>query len=166
MKHGNIISKSKNTYFIIKYVNICITYIYYITDVSFEYILCGGLKGNKLIKGVLLTEGKLDPKTIKRIGNLVLISNKEIVQFPNDNGVDLCNNYNAIASDVFKELLIDIYDVELKLGFSVYSDKCVKDADLYCINTTKVDFLDGSTRKYAYCCRCRCNCCNYKYRYY
>ena len=60
------------------------------------------------------------------VGNAVVIINKAIVQFYNDDISDLCRNYNEVAAKVFKEITNKDFGENLVVGFTTKSETCHK----------------------------------------
>lgn len=60
------------------------------------------------------------------VGNIVIIIDKAVVQFYNDDISDLCRNYNEVASKVFKEISNLNFGENLLVGFTTESETCHK----------------------------------------
>lgn len=95
-------------------------------------LFCCALAGNCLFKGVVLTEGKIPEDQIPFIGQVVVVINKCIVQFFNDDISDLCNNFNEVAADVFSDVLVKEFPIDIKVSFTTCDSNCITCGDFYC----------------------------------
>lgn len=85
-------------------------------------ILDDAFLNNPLYKGYVLTSNEISINQKKFLGDIVMIVAKEVIQFFNDDLRDLYQNYNGIATEVFKDFLIQEYNSNIKLSFSTYDD--------------------------------------------
>lgn len=106
----------------------------YETPAQLANVFCTALMCNKLFVGTILTEGKVNPAESDILGDVVIVIAKEIVQFFNDDLSNICNDFNEIAANVFSEIIINEYPIDLKISFSTYNHNCIKPQDLYCTN--------------------------------
>lgn len=81
------------------------------------------LKGNPLFIKTILTDGLLDNSSKALIGDVVVVIAKEVIQFFNDDISELCNNFNDVAANVFKEITRNEFEPN-KVGFSTYDPNC------------------------------------------
>lgn len=82
------------------------------------------LTGNPLFKNVVITKGLITDNISPLVGDVVVVIDKEVVQFYNDDISDLCSNFNEVASKVFAEITNPEYECDLKVGFSTYDPNC------------------------------------------
>lgn len=85
-------------------------------------ILDDAFLNNPLYKGYVLTSNEVSINQKKFLGNIVMIVAKEVIQFFNDDIRDLYQNFNGIATEVFKDFLIQEYPCNLALSFSTYDE--------------------------------------------
>ncbi|NEU05729.1 hypothetical protein [Clostridium senegalense] len=95
-------------------------------------IFCIALHSNRLFNGVIITDGLLLVEQEDMIGQIVVIINKNVVQFYNSNLSDLYGNYTELATKIFEELLIKEYPLNIKVSFSTSDDSCELQNNLYC----------------------------------
>ncbi len=95
-------------------------------------VWCEALNGNPLFLGLFLTEGKLPPMAISTVGEIVVVIDKSVVQFYNDDLSDLCRNYNEVASKVFAQICENIFIPDYKVTFTTYDKNCINLSDLVC----------------------------------
>ncbi|GAA0127234.1 hypothetical protein UT300019_31380 [Clostridium sp. CTA-19] len=103
---------------------------YTINDIA--SIFCIALHSNRLFNGVIITDGLLLAEQEDMIGQIVVIINKNVVQFYNSNLSDLYGNYTELATNIFEELLIKEYPLNIKVSFSTSDDSCELQNNLYC----------------------------------
>lgn len=95
-------------------------------------LFCIALKCNPLFVGVVLTGGKIPAPIINSVGNVVVIIDKCVVQFYNDDIADLCSNYNEVAAKVFLEVSTLKYPSDLTVGFNTYDENCQLQKQRFC----------------------------------
>lgn len=77
------------------------------------------LKDNSLFKDIYVSESKFLKELL---GDIVVIIDKAVVQFYNDDISDLYKNFNEVAAKVFKEITINEYDPDIKVGFTTFNE--------------------------------------------
>ncbi|MDO5517754.1 MAG: hypothetical protein Q4F66_09370 [Clostridium sp.] len=82
------------------------------------------LTGNPLFKNVVITDGLLTDAISDLVGDVVVVIDKAVVQFYNDDISELCSNFNEVASKVFAAITTENYEGDLKVGFSTYDPDC------------------------------------------
>lgn len=85
-------------------------------------ILDDAFLNNPLYKGYVLTPNEASINQKEFLGDVVMIVAKELIQFFNDDFRDLYQNFNGIATEVFKDFLIQEYASNIKLSFSTYDE--------------------------------------------
>lgn len=85
-------------------------------------ILDDAFLNNPLYKGYVLTPNEASINKKKFLGDVVMIVAKEVIQFFNDDIRDLYQNFNGIATEVFKDFMIQEYPCNLRLSFSTYDE--------------------------------------------
>jgi hypothetical protein len=65
---------------------------------------------------VIDTRGKLPPMQETIIGQIVIVFKKAVIQFFNDDISDYYSNYNSVAMNVFKDVLILEYPNDVKVS--------------------------------------------------
>lgn len=88
------------------------------------------LQSNPLFIGTVVTDEILSSANSSLVGDVVIVIDKSIVQFFNDDISDLCQNYNEVASKVFKEISQSSFGNDLRANFSTYDDQCQYVQDL------------------------------------
>lgn len=94
----------------------------YYTPEELGTILDDAFLNNPLYKGYVLTPNEASINQKEFLGDVVMIVAKELIQFFNDDLRDLYQNFNGIATEVFKDFLIQEYDSNIKLSFSTYDE--------------------------------------------
>ena len=100
------------------------------TPQTLAELFCTALKYNSLFEGAVLTEGKVP--YVHSVGDVVLVIEKEVVQFFDDDLSELCNNFNGVAANVFKEVTVREYSPDLTVGFSTADPNCRLQKDVIC----------------------------------
>lgn len=85
-------------------------------------ILDDAFLNNPLYKGYVLTPNEASINKKEFLGDVVMIVAKELIQFFNDDFRDLYQNFNGVATEVFKDFIIQEYDSNIKLSFSTYDE--------------------------------------------
>lgn len=98
------------------------------TSETLAQLYCMALGCNPLFKGVVLKPAE-EPGTI---ADVIVIIEKEVVQFYNDNIGDLCKNFNEVAAKVFESISNTSFDTDLTVQFSTYDEKCLAQKNIYC----------------------------------
>ncbi|MGL6105192.1 hypothetical protein [Romboutsia sp.] len=97
-----------------------------VEEVANEF--CCALSDNPYFKGVILVPEGF-PSTL---GSLVVIIDKQVIQFYDDNISDICQNYNQVAAVTFSNVLKTKFLNNFIATMSTYDHKCIKCSDLYC----------------------------------
>ncbi|MPQ44890.1 hypothetical protein [Clostridium tarantellae] len=101
---------------------------YSLKDVSNLFSI--SLKNNPLFKGTIISE--TPPLFTKQYsGEVIVIIDKTIIQFYNDDLSDFCQNFNEVASKVFSSILIKNFPSTkkttlIKVNFTTYDYNCLK----------------------------------------
>ena len=95
-------------------------------EVATEF--CCALSGNPYFKGVILANQGMPPT----LGSLVVIIDKEVIQFYDDDIGDICQNYNEVAAVTFSNVLKREFLNNFIATVSTYDPKCIKCSDFYC----------------------------------
>lgn len=78
------------------------------------------------------TEKYLPPIAVETLGQLVIVIDKKIIQFFNDDIGDLYQNYNEVASYTFSEIAVKYFNTDYRVSFSTYDAECIDFEDLDC----------------------------------
>ena len=93
---------------------------------------CHALNSNPLFIGTVTSFPDFPPIIVDSIGTLVVVIKPVVVQFFDDNIIDLCGNFNEVASKVFSDISNLSYYPNIKISFSTYDKNSPLQKDIYC----------------------------------
>lgn len=91
-------------------------------------LYCRALTCNPFFRGVVLKPDVL-PSTV---GDVIVIIDKKVIQFYDDDISDLCANFNEVAAKVFKDVSNILFETDLTVNFSTYDERCLAQQNIYC----------------------------------
>lgn len=89
-------------------------------------LFCCALRDNPLFAGVVINQNTASE------GNIIVVIRKSVIQFFNDDISDYCNNYNEVAADVFAQVLVREFALNVNVSFTTCSPNCIPLEDFYC----------------------------------
>lgn len=96
-------------------------------------VFCTALSKNPLFKGVVVPGIVFSPEVAKNYADVVVFTDKQVVQFYGDILSEICGDFNAVAADVFRDITESVFSNNIKIQFSTYNENCRIKDKFYCI---------------------------------
>lgn len=104
------------------------------TDEELCILIYEAFRNNKLFKGVVLVSKKEESLFA---GKVVILFDKEVLQFYNDDVTDIFGNFNELAAHVFADIIKFMYkdkqDKDIFVLCNTYDKNAIDEDDLFCI---------------------------------